>query len=288
MSHRSRFAFAAVVAVPLFAVLLLAAPSPAQEEAPREAPAEAPAAAEPQFMNLQVLPEDISRPELIGIMRGFTRALGVRCSDCHVGEEGMPLDEYDFMSDGKELKKKARVMLEMVNEINTAFLPRVEEGATVSCVTCHHGKLHPETLEDTLWEMYERAGTEGAIARYRQLRDEHYGGWAYDFGELTLLRFGERVAETGDAAGAQAVVELNLEFFPESAFSWFTLGELERAAGNNDAAKAAYEKTIEAEPRFMPAHQRLQALEEETGGAAEPEMDEPEGDEADHDEGDGR
>jgi tetratricopeptide (TPR) repeat protein len=262
MSDRSRIAFAAILAV-----LLFAAPLPAQEEEPAATPA---AAATPQFENLQVLPEDITRPELIGVMRGITRGLGVRCHHCHVGEEGMPLDEYDFASDGKELKKKARVMLEMVDEINTTFLPRVEEGAEVACVTCHHGKLHPETLEDALWTMYERAGTEGAIARYRQLRDEHYGGWAYDFGELTLLRFGERVAETGDAAGAKAVVELNLELFPESALSWFTLGELERAAGDNAAAKAAYETTIELEPRFMPAHQRLDALEEESGGIEEP------------------
>ena len=33
------------------------------------------------------------------VMPGFTRALGVRCSYCHVGEEGESLSTYDFASD---------------------------------------------------------------------------------------------------------------------------------------------------------------------------------------------
>ena len=41
--------------------------------------------------NLQVLPADIGVGELTRLMAGFTRALGVRCSTCHLGEESQPL-----------------------------------------------------------------------------------------------------------------------------------------------------------------------------------------------------
>src|SRR3982750_125622 len=37
-----------------------------------------------KFENLQVLPKDIPRDTLIGVMRGFANSLGVRCTYCHV------------------------------------------------------------------------------------------------------------------------------------------------------------------------------------------------------------
>ncbi len=49
-------------------------------------------------------------------MKGFTRALGVRCSHCHVG--GNPLSTYDFASDENPNKGRAREMLRMLNSIN--------------------------------------------------------------------------------------------------------------------------------------------------------------------------
>ena len=61
-----------------------------------------------EFTNLEVLSEDISRGELVGMMRGFAGALGVRCNFCHVGEDPSNLDNYDFASDEKESKVVAR------------------------------------------------------------------------------------------------------------------------------------------------------------------------------------
>lgn len=102
-----------------------------------------------KFENLQVLPKDIAQRQLIDIMKGFTAALGVRCQHCHVGTEGMPLSQFDFVSDEKPAKKSARLMLKMVREINQGFLsqlppaeqPRVE----VTCLTCHRGLPRPQT-----------------------------------------------------------------------------------------------------------------------------------------------
>lgn len=101
-----------------------------------------------KFTNLRVLPPDIQRAELVEIMKGFTRSLGVRCSTCHVGEEGKPLNTYDFASDEKPTKRNARLMLQMVNEINGKHLATVlpESGlkpVTVTCYTCHRGSRQP-------------------------------------------------------------------------------------------------------------------------------------------------
>ena len=75
----------------------------------------APAALSQQFQwpeepeNLQVLPEGTAGNELGAIMRGFVSALDVRCEHCHVGE-GNDLTQFDFVSDDKAAKQKARIM----------------------------------------------------------------------------------------------------------------------------------------------------------------------------------
>lgn len=128
----------------------------------------------PDPVNLKVLPKDISKDELVRTMRGFTAGLGVRCVFCHKGEEGQPLDTYDFMSDAKPQKETARKMLTMVMAINSDYLKGVmvehdetagaggqaapegkpageqtaqaagaPEQARVTCYTCHRGQAHP-------------------------------------------------------------------------------------------------------------------------------------------------
>ena len=110
------------------------------------AAAQAPAQIPETFTNLQVLPKDIPRAELVGIMRGFTRALGVRCDHCHVGPGPATLEGFDFASDGKETKKVARVMMRMTQEINTRLLPQTGRSplTEVRCMTCHRGVAKPE------------------------------------------------------------------------------------------------------------------------------------------------
>jgi len=108
-------------------------------------PAAAPAAA-PQFKNLQVFPKDISRDQLIGNMKGFSQALGVRCLHCHVGEEGKPMSTFDFASDAKWQKQTARKMLTMVHRINAEdFGVKEYKDVKVTCFTCHRGATKPLT-----------------------------------------------------------------------------------------------------------------------------------------------
>jgi hypothetical protein len=66
-------------------------------------------------------------------MQNITFALGLRCIDCHVVN--------DFSLDTKPQKLKARMMLEMVRDINARF----GDGKThVTCWTCHRASTQPE------------------------------------------------------------------------------------------------------------------------------------------------
>ena len=99
--------------------------------------------AEPQ--NLQVL-EGVAGPELGQVMRSFAIGLGVRCTHCHVGEEGQPLTTFDFASDAKPNKEIAREMIRMTQAIDatmTAVKKPAREKASVQCVTCHRGEALP-------------------------------------------------------------------------------------------------------------------------------------------------
>src|SRR5688500_13932467 len=42
-----------------------------------------------EFKNLQVLPKDISRADLVQTMRQVATDLGVRCTHCHVGPDNL-------------------------------------------------------------------------------------------------------------------------------------------------------------------------------------------------------
>ena len=111
-------------------------------------PSAAPQAPAPEWhaKNLQVLPKDISRGQLLPIMKSFSQGLGVRCTHCHVGEEGKPLSTFDFASDGKKEKVTARKMLVMVHRINEQdFGVKDFKDVKVTCFTCHRGATKPLT-----------------------------------------------------------------------------------------------------------------------------------------------
>jgi len=100
-----------------------------------------------RMTNAQVLPPDTPPDRLRDTMRGFTRALGVRCSFCHVGEEGAPLSTYDFASDANPKKAIARGMMTMTWQLNRQTLPAIPglSEPRVTCFTCHRGATEPAT-----------------------------------------------------------------------------------------------------------------------------------------------
>ena len=193
-----------------------------------------PEAARPQipatFTNLQVLPKDISRDSLIGIMRRFSLSLNVRCQYCHVGGDGVSFVGVDFAKDDDPDKVKARFMIRMVDSLNRVVLPllpgRSANPVRVECKTCHRGAPQPLLLTQLLERVRADSGIAAAVARYRELRENSGLAGRYDFGEWEMNLWAERLAKTDKIADAIAVYELNLEFFPSSTSILTALGRL--------------------------------------------------------------
>ena len=206
-----------------------------------------------EFTNLQVLPKDISKAELIGNMKSFAGGLGVRCQFCHVGEEGQPLSEFDFVSDEKETKKKARVMIQLREAINKQFLTQLgnetEHTIQVNCVTCHRKQSKPRMLGDVLSEEISQQGIEAGITKYRELRQQYYGGFSFDFSERTLNKLADRLVEQEKKPDEViAVLKLNLEFYPDSWMTYYGLGEIHAMKEDKEKAIENYEKAYELQP----------------------------------------
>lgn len=108
----------------------------------------------PPPANLQVLPKDFTRQQVVQVMQQFTMGLGVMCAYCHVEMAGaqpgangqIPLD---FASDEKPAKKTARVMMRLVGDVNKTLGSQLEKAASdvvqVQCITCHRGASVPKT-----------------------------------------------------------------------------------------------------------------------------------------------
>jgi tetratricopeptide (TPR) repeat protein len=123
------------------------------------------------------------------------------------------------------------------------------EPLQVRCVTCHHGLPRPETLEQALSATLALAGPDSTVARYKRLREEYYGAAAYDFGEWSLISVAESVAR--DAASADAALALlntNLEYFPESAGTYARIAETYLVKGDRDAALKNFERALALAP----------------------------------------
>lgn len=99
-----------------------------------------------EAVNLEVLPPDISRRDLVETMKSFSSALDVGCEHCHQGA-GDDLSKFDFISDKAPAKRVARKMMAMVNDINKTLATVGEPAASgprqVTCFTCHRGTTKP-------------------------------------------------------------------------------------------------------------------------------------------------
>ena len=129
-----------VSAATLFAVVVVSCAAINQQKA------QPPRADDLHFHNLQVLPQNITRDELLTTMRRFTQALGVKCDHCHAAMPNDPT-KLDFPSDAKPQKAAARIMMRMTATINRDYVSHIEEMyTTASCWTCHRGEHRPDTV----------------------------------------------------------------------------------------------------------------------------------------------
>lgn len=215
--------------------------------------------------NLQVLRRDMPLDSLVQLMAGFTRALGIRCSTCHMGEESQPLAEYDFASDDKPMKRKARAMLEMVNAINTRHLASLETRndppIQVECFTCHRGAREPRKLQDVLIAAWQAGGVDSITTAYHALRERYHGRAVFSFDEVALADVSQAVEAGGSMADAARLDSLNMAMNPSSGFAQrlYVLRALHVAYNLNvDSGRARFEQfakdfeaTLYSEPLLM-------------------------------------
>src|SRR6266704_3288295 len=98
--------------------------------------------AEKVFKNIRIeWFKNVPAGRFLRIMNGgYSRALGVACTHCHV--------EQDFSSDDKRPKRAAREMAFMHRMINERLdkmqnLTQKPQDRPINCITCHRGAISP-------------------------------------------------------------------------------------------------------------------------------------------------
>ena len=215
------------------------------------------------FTNLQVLPKDISRADLVNTMRRIAGGLGARCNACHVGSDN--LEGMDFATDARPAKQAARTMMRMVDSINASFIATLPGGTAgrqqVTCITCHRRSMKPPLpLSDILTATIAAEGTQAGIAQYRKLRAEMLESGVYDFREATLNIVATTLRDQKNLAGAIEILKFNAEMFPRSVAAQVILGDASAQSGDATAARAFYRRALELEPGNEGAVRGLAAL----------------------------
>lgn len=246
----------ALVQAASVAVLAAAAPSPASAQIPDK------------FENLEVLPADTSKAQMTAIMRGFSGALGVRCTFCHVGEP----PKMDWASDDKDEKKSARLMLKMTEAINKdtiAQLGSMSESSEVTCYTCHRGAEHPpRRLADVLADTASTNGGAAAVDQYKKLRDEKLEAGQYDFRVQMLTAAAGRLRDEKKPDESLALLKAATSLFPKSGEAAAMLGMALAEKGDKAGAEAELTRALELDPNNRMARGALDRL--KGGGQAPP------------------
>jgi tetratricopeptide (TPR) repeat protein len=155
-------------------------------------------------------------------------------------------------------------MLKMTREINDTLLTKIPSRAEprieVGCVTCHHGRREPKTLQTMLFETIAAEGVPAAVKRYKDARNNMVSG-LYDFGEWEMNELARRLVEAKKLDEAIAMLELNGEYYPKSAEIDFRIAEILLMKGDKEKALERFRKTLEKAPNYEPAKARIAELE---------------------------
>jgi hypothetical protein len=216
-----------------------------------------------KFTNLQVFPKDIQKEKLMATMRNFTFSLGVRCDYCHAETAD---HKMNFASDDKDEKKTARVMLRMVQSINTDYIKKLgAQPVEVRCVTCHRGIPIPQPINEVLMATVQKKDVSAAVAQYKDLKTKYYGGAAYDFTETPLNQLAESLLDEHRGQDAAKIMEMNVAENPKlnqrnAGWTYTVMAKAHLEAGEKDKAKADLQHVLEANPNNKWAKEELEKL----------------------------
>ena len=160
--------------------------------------------------------------------------------------------QMDYAADEKRQKLTARLMMAMTNDINARLATSLRKPAAdvtkVQCATCHRGVTNPAQLSDLLRQTMLTKGEGAAVVQYRELRQQYLDSGAYDFREATLLDLARQSLATQKPDDALAWLQLNVEFYPQSAASYVELARAHVAKRDRDAAVSALAKALTIDP----------------------------------------
>jgi tetratricopeptide (TPR) repeat protein len=180
---------------------------------------------------------------LLADMQSYSQALGVTCEFCHVApaNSGLPQPKKDV----------ARTMIAMTRDLNTqvqlATGKAAVEATRVECATCHRGVTIPRPLGQLIAQTLQYKGADAAVLQYRELRARYYGRGSYDFGEDELVNVARTIASVRPD-DAITLLELNLEFNPQSAKSYALMGFAYTRKFDDESAIARVQKAVDLEP----------------------------------------
>lgn len=212
------------------------------------------------LVNVKVIPKSTPVIQVIGTMRNFAGGLGVRCQFCHVGEEGLPLERFDFVSDEKRTKVIARQMMLMAQEVNRRLDTLPQRGTPpvpVTCATCHRGVSRPVPLFTIVADAAIAVNADSALRAYRILRDRYFGRDAYDFSEASLNIAAFRVGRANKVDDALGILNYNETLFPNSSGMSVFRGNILLMKGDTNAAAAAFREALKRDTANGEARLRL-------------------------------
>ena len=181
----------------------------------------------------------------------FSSALGVNCIHCHVADDFRDFSTYNFSSDENVNKKKARLMIKLVQTSNRntmkeiAALSEKKDQAFVVCRTCHRGYKTPVSLEEVIYGVIKKTGVQSGIEEYNKLREKYYGKGTFNFDDNALNKVGYKLLGEKAVQDAISVFKLNTEVNPESPNSFDSLGDAYVEAGDYKNAVESAEKCID-------------------------------------------
>ena len=216
----------------------------------------------PPMTNLQIIPKDTPRPQVLQQMQAFAASLGVQCSYCHVmeGRGG----RTDMAADDKATKKAARGMMLLAREINSKLpesIGKAPEATTrVGCATCHRGVPIPKQITDVVTDAASAGGAAAGVAKYRELREKFYGGQSYDFSENGLLATAQRAIAANKPDDALAYLKANVDYYPKSARSYLAMSQAHLAKQDKAGAIKDLEKALDLDPNNAQAKTQLETI----------------------------
>ena len=216
----------------------------------------------PPMTNLQIIPKDTPRPQVLQQMQAIAASLGVQCNYCHVmeGRGG----RTDMAADDKATKKAARGMMLLAREINSKLpesIGKAPEATTrVGCATCHRGVPIPKQITDVVTDAASAGGAAAGLAKYRELREKFYGGQSYDFSENGLLATAQRAIAANKPDDALAYLKANVDYYPKSARSYLAMSQAHLAKQDRAGAIKDLEKALDLDPNNAQAKTQLETI----------------------------